>query len=513
MGNSLTIKWPQPRLGGEIARIVLNMEEVRELVITAGNSDNTSELPIVVDLDDTLVVTDTLYEQIATGLFTRPVGVLRAFVSLSRGRAALKAHLAREIDLTHTTLPIREDLVEWLHHQVDCGREIHLCSAAAQPVVDTIAARLGIFESATGSAEANLKGKAKAAYLKQRFPEGFTYAGDSAADLAVWNAASGIVLAGVSPSVAKAARNLDKPIEAEFKNKQLSSKDLLKALRVHHWSKNVLIFLPLIFAHAWDDLSLIGHTFLAFICLLMVTSATYLLNDLADLSADRQHWSKRNRALASGRMPIPIGFALAGTLLIVAFASAVVLAPAFAGTLASYLVLTGSYSLGLKRVPLLDTLIIGVLFTIRIIMGIVLISQPSPGWLLTFSVFFFFSLAVTKRHTEIIRAGVTGETHSLASRGYRVEDAPLTLTLGIAAAVASLVVLVLFIIEEMLPASVYSHPQLLAGMPLVLSIWLGRIWLLAHRGHMNDDPVSFALRDRISLALGGIVFALFLAAL
>ncbi|MGO4441177.1 UbiA family prenyltransferase [Rhizobium sp. RAF56] len=490
------------------------MEKIPGIVGTVANASvNTRELPIVVDLDDTLIVTDTLFEQIAMGLFTHPISVLRAFFSLPKGRAAMKEHLAREIDLTHTTLPIREDLVQWLHQQADRGREIHLCSAAAQPVVEMVAGRLGIFASAIGSAEANLKGRAKATYLKQRFPEGFTYAGDSAADLAVWKAASGIVLAGVSPSVGAAARNLDKPIEAEFKNKQLSTKDLLKALRVHHWSKNVLVFLPLIFGHAWDDVSLIIRTLLAFICLLMVTSATYLLNDLADLNADRLHWSKRNRALASGRMAIPIGFALAGALLFVAFAAAIALAPAFAGALASYLVVTGSYSLGLKRVPLLDTLIIGVLFTIRIIMGVVLFSQPSPAWLLTFSVFFFFSLAVTKRHTEIIRAEVTGETHSLTIRGYRVEDAPLTLTLGIASAIASLVVLVLFIIEEMLPASVYSHPQLLAGMPFILSIWLGRIWLLAHRGNMNDDPVSFALRDRTSLALGGIVFILFLAAL
>ncbi|OWV88976.1 UbiA family prenyltransferase [Rhizobium sp. R693] len=488
------------------------MEKIREVAVKTDHVQ-TCELPIVVDLDDTLIVTDTLYEQIAKGLFTRPFGVLRAFCSLPKGRAALKAHLAHEIDLKDTTLPIREDLVQWLHQQADHGREIHLCSAAAQPVVETVARRLGIFASATGSTEANLKGKAKAAYLKQRFPEGFTYAGDSTADVAVWKAASGIVLAGASSSVANAARNLNKPIEAEFKNKQLPLKDLLKALRVHHWSKNILIFLPLVFGHAWHDPSLIIRTFLAFFCLLMVTSATYLLNDLADLNADRLHWSKRNRALASGRMSIPVGLALSGTLLFVGFASALALAPAFAGALASYLVLTGCYSLGLKRVPLLDTLIIGVLFTVRIIMGVVLFSRPSPAWLLTFSVFFFFSLAVTKRHTEIIRAGVTGETHSLTSRGYRVEDAPLTLTLGIASAIASLVVLVLFIIEEMLPASVYSHPQLLSGMPLILSIWLGRIWLLAHRGNMNDDPVSFALRDRISLTLGGIVFVLFLAAL
>jgi 4-hydroxybenzoate polyprenyltransferase/phosphoserine phosphatase len=469
-------------------------------------------LPIVVDLDDTLIVTDTLYEQVAAGLFNRPLGVARASLALLRGRAALKASLAREVDLTDTILPIREDFVQWLHQQADRGHEIHLCSAATQPVVDAMARRLGIFATATGSANANLKGKVKAAYLKSRFPGGFIYAGDSAADLAVWKEASGIVLAGVTPSVAKAARRLNKPIQAEFENDDLTVKDLLKALRVHHWSKNVLMFVPLVLGHAWSDIPLIVQTFCAFLCLLMVTSATYLLNDMADLNADRQHWSKRNRALASGRMSIPLGFTLAGALLLVAFGAALVLSPVFALALASYLVITGSYSLGLKRVPLLDTLIIGVLFTTRLIMGIVLMRESSPAWLLTFSVFFFFSLAVTKRHTEIVRAAVIG-SHSLDSRGYRIEDAPLTLGLGISSAIASLVVLVLFIIEEMLPKNIYSHPQVLAGMPLILSIWLGRVWLLAHRGNMNDDPVSFALRDRISIVLGAIVVILFLAAL
>ncbi|WFU12170.1 UbiA family prenyltransferase (plasmid) [Rhizobium sp. CB3090] len=471
-----------------------------------------NRFPIVVDLDDTLIVTDTLYEQIAIGLFTKPLRVVSAFARLARGRAALKAALAHEIDLTHVELPIRQDLVHWLHEQAERGHEIHLCSAASQPIVETVAKRLGIFASAVGSSQANLKGKSKANYLKGRFPEGFVYVGDSSADLAVWKEASAIVLAGTAPSVAKTARGLGKPIEAEFQNPSLSVKNFLKALRVHHWSKNVLIFLPLILGHAWNDIPLIIHTMLAFICLLMVTSATYLLNDIADLDADRRHWSKRNRALASGRMSIPFGFALSGTLLVVAFLSAIIITPVFAAALGSYLVITGSYSLGLKRIPLLDTLIIGVLFTIRLVMGIVLFSQPSPAWLLTFSVFFFFSLAVAKRHTEIVRAAVTG-SHSLASRGYRVEDAPLTLTLGVSSAIASLVVLVLFIIGEMLPAHVYNHPQILAGMPLILSIWLGRIWLLAHRGDMNDDPVSFALRDRTSLILGGFAALLFLAAL
>ena len=471
-----------------------------------------SQLPVVVDLDHTLVMTDTLHEQAVAAIFTRPAGFLRAVVQLYKGRASLKSALVHEVDVSEIVLPIREDLVKWLHDQANLGRKIHLCSAASQSVVDVVAARLGIFETAIGSGDVNLKGKAKAEHLVKTFPDGFVYVGDHRADLLVWEKSSGIVLAGVSSAVGSAARSLNKPIEAVFTNSPLGVKGLIKALRVHHWSKNVLMFLPLILGHKWFDGPLLVNTLLGFLCLLMVTSSTYLINDMADLSADRQHWSKRNRALASGRLPIKTGIVLAAVFLCTGLVTAFLLSPMFLLALLAYLALTLAYSFGLKRIPLLDVLVIGVLFTTRLIMGIAFIPEPNPAWLLTFSLFFFFSLAVAKRHTELVRAAISG-THSLKSRGYLVEDAPLTLTLGIASAIAALLVLVLFIVEEMLPGEMYAHPQMLGGMPIVLSIWIGRIWLLAHRGQMNDDPVSFALRDRASIGLGLLVTVIFMLAL
>lgn len=471
-----------------------------------------ASLPIVVDLDGTLVLSDTLHESAAIALFRKPTSFFRTLPEIRNGRHTLKAALAKEVDLTEQVLPLREDLVQWLRDRAAEGHELHLCSAADQTVVDKIAQRVGLFASAVGSASANLKGQAKADYLRDRFPDGFIYAGDHAADLAVWTASSGVVLAGVKPETARKARQLGKPVLAEFHTAPLKPKEFMKAIRVHHWTKNVLMFVPLILAHAWTDVSLILETLLAFCCLLAVTSATYLLNDIADLNADRQHWSKRHRALASGRLSIQTGFTLAGSLLLGGFVCALFLSLEFATALLAYLVITGAYSLGLKRVPLLDTLIIGVLFTTRLIMGTVLLNESRPAWLLTFALFFFFSLAVAKRHTEIVRASTSG-TSSLKSRGYEVEDAPLTLALGISAALASLVVLMIFILLEMLPGNEYSRPQFLSVIPLILSIWLGRIWLLSHRGRMNDDPVSFAIRDRVSIGLGAVVALLFLAAL
>lgn len=472
----------------------------------------TEKTPIVVDLDGTLIVTDSLYERFVHGLFHRPLALIAALPHLLQGRRALKAALASRVQIDAKHLPLREDLIAWLHREAGRGRDVHLCSAADQSVVDAIAGRLGIFASAAGSSEVNLKGKHKADLLSRTFAGGFCYVGDNRADLAVWEVADSIVLAGARPAVARAARALGKPIEAEFVDPPLTLKELLGALRVHHWSKNALIFVPLILDHAWHDRAAVIEATLGFLCLLLATSATYVLNDLADLDADRQHWSKRHRSLASGRLTIPKGFVLAGSALAAAVMGAVLLSLDFAAVLCAYVVLTLAYSLGLKRVPLLDTLVIGILFTTRLLMGIALVTHGYSEWLLTFSMFFFFSMAVAKRHGEIVRAGDRA-LRSLPGRGYRVEDGPLTLVFGASAAMASLVIMVLFIVEQVRERNLYDRPAALWGVPIVLSIWIGRIWLLAHRGQMTDDPVSFALRDPVSLVLAGIVSVIFLIAL
>jgi 4-hydroxybenzoate polyprenyltransferase len=480
--------------------------------LTSGVVASRHMIPIVVDLDGTLVLTDTLYEQFVVSAFRDPLFLLGAVTSLVRGRAALKTALAQGHLLSTETLPLREDLVDWLKGEAAKGRAVHLCSAANHAVVEAVASRVGIFASATGSGETNLKGKAKSLWLRSAFPDGFTYVGDSRADITVWEAADGVVLAGASPSVARAANKLGKPIEAEFANAPLTFKDIVRALRVHHWSKNALIFVPLVLGHMWNDLGMVLNTLLGFLCLLLVTSATYLANDLADLEADRRHWTKRHRALASGRLPISLGFGMAGLALVLGVIGAVLLSAPFALALLSYVALTLAYSFGLKRVPLLDTLIIGILFTTRLVMGTALLNHPYSEWLLTFSVFFFFSLAIAKRHTEIIGAG-NNVSHALDSRGYRIEDEPLTLVLGVSASIASLVIMVLFIVEQARQRNLYDHASMLWGIPIVVAIWVGRIWLLAHRGQMNDDPVSFALRDRTSLMLGAAAAVIFLLAL
>lgn len=470
------------------------------------------KLPIVVDLDHTLLRTDTLDESFVRALFHHPASAAAALLALPRGRLAVKSALAEGMPFDATALPLREDLLDWLRACAEAGHALHLCTAAHQSVADAVAAELGLFDSVIGSREHNLKGEAKAAALVELFPQGFIYAGDSRADLAVWRHAAGIVLAGAAPATAAAARGLGPPVVAEFAGEPAGWRDWLRAGRLHHASKNLVVFVPLILGQGWRDLGHVMEALLAFALLLLLTSSTYLLNDLADLRADRAHWSKRHRPIPSARIPIRTALAAGvGGVTAALLVGLLVSVPLFLG-LTAYLALTLAYSFGLKRVPLLDTLIIALLFGLRILVGVAALGQPVSGYLMTFALFFFFSLATAKRHTEILRAGPEGAA-ALAARGYRPADAELTLVVGVAAALGSLIVLVLYLMQDAFLRVPYADPLWLWAPPLLIAIWMGRIWLLSHRGEMQDDPVSFAIRDRASWGLGAAVGLAYLLAL
>jgi 4-hydroxybenzoate polyprenyltransferase/phosphoserine phosphatase len=474
------------------------------------DSLTTTSLPLVVDLDGTLLLGDVLHEQIMLGLFSNPLALLRCLWALRHGRVAFKSALAAAFPMAVSALPVRAELVDWLRQNRAFGRELHLCTASRQEIAEQFAAELGIFSSASGSQQINLKGEAKAEFLVRNFPDGFVYAGDSRADLAVWRRASGVVLAGAGKSVERAARAMGKPVEASFPTERYGVRDWISALRLHHWSKNALVFLPLILAHQWHD----GHAALralfGFMALVLLISCTYLINDLADLAADRAHWSKCHRPIAAGRISIhgAFGFALAG--IAMAMAGSFMISPTAAIAFAAYLVTTLAYSFGLKQIPLLDTFIIAFLFTLRLVIGTALAGVYYSEWLLAFSMTFFFSLAMAKRHGEILRAGAKGLD---SARGYRAGDTLVTGTLGISTGVGSCLIIALFFANDSFQHAVYRHIQFLWAMPLFIGILIGRVWLLAQRGEMEDDPVSFVLRDKSLLCLGAVTALVFLLAL
>ena len=286
----------------------------------------------------------------------------------------------------------------------------------------------------------------------------------------------------------------------------------LKAFRIHQWSKNALVLAPV--ALGWHLVTVAGAeaAVVAMLLLCGVASLTYCVNDIADIEADRAHATKRNRPFASGALSIREGLTVCGFGIPALIICGAVISPAVGVWLVAYTAITLAYSFGLKRVPILDTVIIGALFTVRIILGTVAAHLAPSAWLLTFSMFFFYSLATAKRHTELLRAGETS-SGQIKGRGYNVEDKEVTFAFGIVASVASILIMVLYLVDDVFPRALYAHPEWLWAMPLILFLWVGRIWLLAHRGSMADDPVVFALRDRVSLCLGAIIAIAFVLAL
>lgn len=284
-----------------------------------------------------------------------------------------------------------------------------------------------------------------------------------------------------------------------------------RAFRLHHWTKNVLIFVPLFVGHALGDPAKLRQAALGFVFLCILSSATYLINDIVDVDADRLHETKRMRPFVRGDLAISHGWLVASLLTMVALAGAFVVQPRFLVVLAAYLVVTLTYSFSLKRIPLLDVFVIGLLFTLRLVMGAEVAEIGHSRWLLSFSLAFFISLALAKRHSEVMRHSAAN-LREIAGRGYRGSDWPVTLTFGIGFGLASIIIMLLYMANDAMPSGFYQNDAWLYAIPVLLTIWVMRIWLLSNRMILNDDPVFFALRDGPSILLGlAVALAFYLA--
>ena len=475
------------------------------------NDRSGQSLPLCVDLDGTLLRGDMLIETVFALLRCKPWMVFAALGWLMNGRAHLKARVAAAagglVDVSN--LPYDEDLLSYVRGERAAGRSVELISASNQALVQRVADHLGCFDAAFGSDETrNMKGLVKGDFLADRHPDGFVYAGDSGADLKVWDLAEGAVLVGQGLAFEP---ELATPIEARFGVVPDLKRLLPKALRVHQWTKNGLIFLPLLLINGLANLTLVAETVLAFVVFSLVASATYILNDLLDLAADRSHPTKRDRPIASGQLPMPIAVLVAAGLFAVGLVGASLLGGFFLACLASYVALTLMYSLGIKAIAVVDVITLGGLFTLRLLAGHALITGSLPAWLLVFSMFFFTSLALVKRLTEVRGLEDRGIV-SIPGRGYHAGDGGFILTFGLTAGIASVLIFMIYLVAEPIHAERLSDPSWLWVVPAVLGIWLPRVWLLAARGEMHDDPVVFAVRDKASLCLGSLALLAVLVA-
>jgi 4-hydroxybenzoate polyprenyltransferase len=446
-------------------------------------------LPLCVDLDGTLIRTDLLHEAAIGFLFRHPWSTWRLVGWAAQGPCVLKAELAKRIPLDPRTLPYRGELLDHIAAHRERGGEVHLVTASPRPWADAVATHLGIFDSVrASSATDNLKGIGKAAHLSERFGRrGFAYVGDSRHDRPVWNAAHASLGAG------PAARRLLGEHAPVFADPGSAATALFRALRPHQWLKNLLVFVALFASHLAVDASALLSAGIAFLAFSLCASSAYLLNDLADLRSDRLHPRKAQRPFASGAAPLLAGVLLVPALLMGAAALCLLLPPGFAAVLGVYYATTLAYSFTLKRRALVDVFTLAGLYTLRVVAGAAAIGVAISMWLLAFSMFLFISLAMLKRYAELIDSARRGEQES-RGRGYGVGDEAVIAAFGAASGFCATLVFSLYAAQPHV-ARLYATPALLWLVCPMLLYWLARMWLLARRGFMHDDPVVFTVRD------------------
>ncbi len=469
--------------------------------------------PLCVDLDGTVLATDLLSESSMLLVARQPWRVFSVALWLMQGRAYMKRQIAERVTVNPATLPYREDVVRHLKEELAAGREIWLVTAADEKLAEPVARYLGIFSGLLASdGRVNVRGPQKLETIRQQFGnQSFDYIGDSAADLPVCAAATEVALVRPSTGLLSRARKTSR-IERTFGERPSCLAGIWKSLRAHQWAKNALVLVPLLLAHKFNDLQRLRWGLVAFLSFCLVASAVYVMNDMLDLEADRQHPRKRNRPFAAGTLPLWIGVLLAPTLLIAGSALTVLLPSRdFAICLGVYLGLSLAYCFRVKRFVVLDVMLLAALYTLRVLAGGLAVDVLLTPWLLAFSMFLFLSLAFMKRYAELhtAPAGEAGMTHG---RDYREADEELLRSMGAASGYLSVLVLALYLNSTEV-VSLYHRPYYLWAVCALMLYWVTRMWFVAHRGQMKEDPLSFTLKDPGSYAVGVAIALAILAAI
>ncbi len=472
----------------------------------SANATQHNGRPLVVDLDGTLIYTDMLHESAIRLLRDKPHFVLAIPFWLFRGKAFLKQKLASHVNADIASLPFNQQLIDWLQSQKDLGRKLVLCTATDISIAKMIADYLKLFDDVIASdGIKNLAGKNKANALVKKYGENsFDYVGNSSIDLLVWEKSKqGVVVNGASNLVQKAS--LVTKIEHVISKAKNNLKTWVKVFRLHQWIKNVLIFVPIFAAHQVITSELWINLGLAFLSFSLCASSVYIANDLLDLESDRKHPSKHSRPFASGQIPIWMGAVLAPVLILSSLILAQYVGGNFLPWLLVYFGLTCVYSWGLKRLVLVDCLTLAILYTLRIVAGAAAISVPLSFWLLAFSIFLFLSLAFIKRYAEL--QAHPGDAKKVHGRGYYIADAPLVQQLGVTSGYAATLVLALYLNSENV-IKLYRTPEIIWGAVPLMLLWISWMWLKAHRGLMHDDPIVFAIKDKVSILIGAFFIAI-----
>ncbi len=476
------------------------------------NVKNT-KFPLCVDLDGTLIKTDSILEATLLAIKRKPLLLFMLFFWILKGKNYFKSHILALAKPDAELFPYNQNVIEIIEAAKNEGRHIVLTTASLESVANDVNKYTGLFDELIFSTENhNNRSENKSKTLDEKFGKGqYDYMGNSSADLDVFeNCRNAYLISNDKSLINKATKANPNLTVLEADGHFL--KHLIKEMRIYQWVKNLLIFLPLLLAHEFTDITAITNSIIAFFCFSFTASFIYIVNDLLDLESDRIHKKKRNRPFAAGVLsPIP-AFLISFVLMLISFAVSIFYLPNdFAWILFLYLIITTLYSIYLKRIVIADIITLAVLYSIRIVAGGEITKLPLSKWFIAFSLFIFFSLAIIKRYTELKNLIKQNKTKA-KGRGYETDDMKLLLTLGTSSGYLSVLIFLLYIFSPEVSV-LYNNPLWLIPVSVLLLAWITRMWFKAFRGEMDEDPVVYTVKDPFSYVLFGLMILFIVGAM
>lgn len=476
-------------------------------------SGNIFATSLYVDLDGTLLKSDVLFESFFALCKKNLFLAFKSIFFLLFGKSSFKHYIAQHVDIDAKYLPFYQDFVQYLHEQKHKKRRLILATASNEKFAYQIAAHFGFFDDViSSSAIRNIAGKEKLKIIMEHCQgDKFAYAGNGKIDVPIWEKAESAIMVNVPKSVSDEIKRRVL-IEKQFYFPQNGLRSILKAARLYQWVKNILLFVPVITSHKLTDLQIVGHSLIAFVAFSLCSSSVYLLNDLLDLQADREHPLKCHRPLASGSVSLQAAALMIVLLSFSFLAVSMTISIEFTATLLVYYSLSIIYSKFFKNIVLIDVLVLSFLYIIRVIAGAVAADINLSFWLLAFSMFIFLSLALVKRSTEIILIKKQDNPDKKNARDYELGDLSCINSMGISSGYLSVLVMALYINSQEVML-LYKTPEILWLICPILLCWINRMWLLASRGDMHDDPILFTIKDKYSYIIGVLLSIIIIAAI
>jgi 4-hydroxybenzoate polyprenyltransferase len=482
------------------------LKEEKQVATSLHGTAGAGILPLVVDLDGTLIHSDLLWESLVLFLRRHFLRLWLLPLWLFHGKAGFKDRIAREVEIDPSALPYDKALLALIRKEREDGRTVVLATGAQHRLAEQVAAHTQAFDLVLATDAVNLTSHNKAERLAALYGvQGYDYIGNSRADLPVWlGSRTAWCVAGKEYKLADGRSTTQ-----VGSRRGGTAHALFKAMRPRQWLKNLLVFVPMLAGHALRVDTLL-ESLLAFAAFSACASSAYLLNDALDAQDDRVHPVKHKRPIAAGTLPLPLALLASPVLALAALAACALAKPLLLLALGAYFIATIAYSVYLKRLLMIDIVTLAILYSLRVLGGSAATGIEPSFWLLAFSFFIFLSLALLKRHSELFNLHREGKEKT-RGRGYTTADKTPIGIMGINAAFVSVLIFMLYFNSQNV-LQLYRHPAWLLGILPLLVFWLGRMWTLAFRGQVNEDPVLYVSKDKVSMIVLAVCGALAVAA-